>query len=620
MKSFTIVLKDFFKLNNQNYPEQSNFETTKRKLLIPLYQREYKWTLEKVAALLPDIKKRDKFLGIVILDEADDCYEIVDGQQRITTCFLTLVALYNYYAGSVREQTSLLSHITPYGEYVLQNDSVGDYISVDGTTLTVNVDPTTDIYYQKEAFENSYAKIASFLSQLTPEEVREFKRQFFDCELLIMINDRHGTTRPIEQIFLDINEKAQLLEDENIFKGHCFENFEEEYHQDLKNTWTELKKCGMEFVRNFAYDDVSQYIYHYLLECVDKEMPENLSPNGKHYLDGKTMDQTQECLDDMIRYGNNILSFRNRIRTVDYNFEDLCPDSLRYTNTNDNVILKSMSASLLDYPSAQYQKLPFMQVIDHLSFSDTLKVALTHIEFRRIISNLFIYAVLFVYNGGRKSKKVIDQTVLSELRNESTTGIVLATKTLRTEKVAEFKLNHNTKTDDLKTLYSIVDYYVSNDNWLPKLYNQETNYNVEHFVVPYNSGRIVKWKNEDSEIVIKLPQRVTPLKKRAINFLIIDRYLNEDLKEYDIITKIDMIKSWHVARNLTLPNHIATVINFIEANNEYQTLKALKENPSATIQEIENQYGIFVDSYFEDDSEICLLGQLTEKFKEAFRN
>ena len=91
MKSFTIVLKDFFKLNNQNYPEQSNFDTTKRKLLIPLYQREYKWTLEKVAALLTDIKKRDKFLGIVILDEADDCYEIVDGQQRVTTIFLNIV-------------------------------------------------------------------------------------------------------------------------------------------------------------------------------------------------------------------------------------------------------------------------------------------------------------------------------------------------------------------------------------------------------------------------------------------------------------------------------------------------------------------------------------------------
>ena len=234
MKSFTIVLKDFFKLNNQNYPEQSNFDTTKRKLLIPLYQREYKWTLEKVAALLTDIKKRDKFLGIVILDEAEDCYEIVDGQQRITTCFLTLVALYNYYEGSVREQTSLLGHITPYGEYVLQNDSVGNYISLNGTTLTVNVDSATDIYYQKDTFENSYTKIVSFLSQLTPQEVREFKRQFFDCELLIMINDRHGTTRPIEQIFLDINEKAQLLEDENIFKGHCFENFDEDYLRYLK--------------------------------------------------------------------------------------------------------------------------------------------------------------------------------------------------------------------------------------------------------------------------------------------------------------------------------------------------------------------------------------------------
>ena len=86
MKSFTIKLQDFFKLNNRDRDQEINFDPSKRQLLIPLYQREYKWTRDKVQVLINDIKQRDKFLGIVILDETQDCYEIVDGQQRITTC------------------------------------------------------------------------------------------------------------------------------------------------------------------------------------------------------------------------------------------------------------------------------------------------------------------------------------------------------------------------------------------------------------------------------------------------------------------------------------------------------------------------------------------------------
>ena len=99
IKSFTIKINDFFKMNSQK-GEDSNFVASKRNLLIPLYQREYKWTKDKVQVLINDINKRDKFLGIVILDEATECYEIVDGQQRITTCYLILIALYNYYRGS----------------------------------------------------------------------------------------------------------------------------------------------------------------------------------------------------------------------------------------------------------------------------------------------------------------------------------------------------------------------------------------------------------------------------------------------------------------------------------------------------------------------------------------
>ena len=81
MKSFVVKLHEFFSLN-RTQPNIDNFEATKRQLLIPLYQREYKWENEKIESLIFDINIRDKFLGIIILDENQFCYEIVDARKR----------------------------------------------------------------------------------------------------------------------------------------------------------------------------------------------------------------------------------------------------------------------------------------------------------------------------------------------------------------------------------------------------------------------------------------------------------------------------------------------------------------------------------------------------------
>lgn len=62
----------------------------------------------------------------------------------------------------------------------------------------------------------------------------------------------------------------------------------------------------MRFKQDFGFKDVSQYIYLYMLECVDKDMPENLSPNDRHYLEGKNMDATMACLNAMIGVRSSI--------------------------------------------------------------------------------------------------------------------------------------------------------------------------------------------------------------------------------------------------------------------------------------------------------------------------
>lgn len=69
MRSFISKIEHFYKLNT-NVPGETQFSPGIQELRIPLYQREYKWTNEKIAELINDINSRDKFLGIIIFGEA----------------------------------------------------------------------------------------------------------------------------------------------------------------------------------------------------------------------------------------------------------------------------------------------------------------------------------------------------------------------------------------------------------------------------------------------------------------------------------------------------------------------------------------------------------------------
>lgn len=62
---------------------------------IPIYQREYSWKQEHCEALLNDIQENDPnyFIGSIIWVENTN--EVIDGQQRLTSLNLLLVAIYN---------------------------------------------------------------------------------------------------------------------------------------------------------------------------------------------------------------------------------------------------------------------------------------------------------------------------------------------------------------------------------------------------------------------------------------------------------------------------------------------------------------------------------------------
>jgi uncharacterized protein with ParB-like and HNH nuclease domain len=67
---------------------------------IPIYQRNYAWEKDEISALVRDVwdacekKKVAYYIGtLVTYDKDDNVFEVIDGQQRLTTLFLLLKVL-----------------------------------------------------------------------------------------------------------------------------------------------------------------------------------------------------------------------------------------------------------------------------------------------------------------------------------------------------------------------------------------------------------------------------------------------------------------------------------------------------------------------------------------------
>ena len=619
MRAFVLKMSEFFKMDKPTEP--ASFNADKRELCIPLYQREYKWENEKINALISDIKKQPKFLGNIILEETNTRYEIADGQQRITTCFLILVYLYNYYQGSTMEQQSISRILKPYGGFILKNETVGTYLREDRNSIVLDISEAADIYYQREDFSRAYAAIRDALSFIrTPAEARDFKNKLLDSEVLVLISD-HSTSTPIEQIFLDINEKAQLLDVEDIFKGHCFEIFSPEFYANLRDTWVDLKKCAVGF-KKFGIKTLGDYIYLFLLEHDNAQLPKKLNVAGQHYLEGKTMDETDALLQEMILYGNNILSFHSNLQDTTYRFEDICRNSHEYRATHDHIALKNMCTEVLRPIKPIYQELPFMYFVHALYKDEQLRNEITHPQLRRVVTNLYIYSVLFALNSEKKSKDVIDHSIRDAIGSAENrvSQIIAAAKDLRVSQVEGYSPNSQARFEELAIVYSITDNFISNDNWIPSLYSRNEDYNLEHLIIPDQRAAKIKWNPDGTSFHIPIDQPFAKgNKKKTCNYLVLDRYLNESLNNFDIITKIRIIRNWHNAREIPLPKHIDTIISHIESFDDYRRLVVYQDN-NADYNTVYPVYQSFLSSYFSAEEDEHLLSNLKCAFVEAFHN
>ena len=78
--------------------ETSNLFETQDKYVIPLYQRAFAWKEKELVQLVEDVNgsKEHYYIGSLIVyndEQHTNVYEVIDGQQRLTSLFLLLACL-----------------------------------------------------------------------------------------------------------------------------------------------------------------------------------------------------------------------------------------------------------------------------------------------------------------------------------------------------------------------------------------------------------------------------------------------------------------------------------------------------------------------------------------------
>ncbi len=178
------------------------------RFVIPTYQRKYSWTDTERKALWQDIEESIKdnmnhFVGTLSFKEnksvglsTDTVYEIIDGQQRITTLFILLKVLIDKIADPQVQQSQLSAFIGSKDNLKLHP------LGADGEFLNnLLFDPTTldpdKINKRSQRFMFSAKKLFSaFANALTPKEIED---------RIIFIRDR------IEVLVFNVESQAQAV-------------------------------------------------------------------------------------------------------------------------------------------------------------------------------------------------------------------------------------------------------------------------------------------------------------------------------------------------------------------------------------------------------------------------
>ena len=292
---------------NKQTIEEFLLNARTKTFLIPEYQRPYSWTSEQIDTLFNDIweftcneggsdREGTYFLGSIVSYENDNReQEIIDGQQRITSIFLLLRAIYTKLNG-VDEKTEKAKYfinkiepliwkthkLTGKVDYssVLLNSKV---ISETENEILKNILETGEI---NEDLDDNYSKNYNQIFNLIEEKSVENALMIYEfiyalLNQVIILPITADSQETALTIFSTLNDRGLPLSDADIFKAKIYNHLKDKNEkQDFIEKWKELE----EDTQNIS-ESIQQLFYYYMFYLRAKENDRNSTTPGlrKYY-------------------------------------------------------------------------------------------------------------------------------------------------------------------------------------------------------------------------------------------------------------------------------------------------------------------------------------------------
>ena len=217
--------------------------------IVPDYQREYVWKDKEVIRLLDDINEqveartdKEYFIGTVLVSPTDqkEHFDVIDGQQRLTTFFLLLCALrvmlederavqtlaqlisVSYPTKDGETQTSLKLEPRYEGAPAIISKIVATAGDPSETTAAINAMGIKD-YGALSNIVNAYATIYAYLQNnyRTEQELKQYWGYLAHNVIFFQIQTDVGSAL---KIFETINERGVGLNSMDLLKNLLFTN------------------------------------------------------------------------------------------------------------------------------------------------------------------------------------------------------------------------------------------------------------------------------------------------------------------------------------------------------------------------------------------------------------
>lgn len=304
------------------------------RLVIPRYQREFKWEEEESKEFFSDLKNAIEsnnplFMGTLIFShQGDGVLEIVDGQQRLTTIMILHIACRNYIRRKGKKADDLVDHIqrrltldfATFGEeHQARLEPSGRIAPAFSYMATRNWSGEYEKEMGHKVGWNRLAKVYDhFIQQLETEKYDiEEMRNLLTClgkTKIVEITVEEGQAAAIET-FERVNARGAHLAVYDLVKAYLFAKLSEAEEVDIEKEWKEIVKYAEDSENN-----LKKLLYQFHFSQKGYVHPRNLYRSLKIIAD-LNVNTFLENLKDFAKFYAIIRSFTKAKESIEFNSE-----------------------------------------------------------------------------------------------------------------------------------------------------------------------------------------------------------------------------------------------------------------------------------------------------------